>query len=485
MKSIPSSFYNDSLATLTDQYQLTMAYGYWKNQMHEKRASFNLFFRTAPFGGNFALAAGLEYVVNYLKDYHFDASDRDYLRSMADSNGEPLFDKGFISYLRTLEFDCTVEAVPEGTVVFPHEPIINITGPLIQCQLFETALLNMINFQTLIATNAAYIAAAAKGDKVMEFGLRRAQGIDGALTASRAAFIGGCSSTSNVLAGKLFGIPVVGTHAHSWIMSFPSELEAFRAYAYAMPDNCVFLVDTYDVKQGIENAIIVGKELRQRGYEMKGIRLDSGDLAELSIMARKMLDEADFRRAFIVASNDLDSGAVVGLKAKGAKIDVWGIGTKLVTSYDQPALGGVYKLGAIRNGDTWESKIKVSATKGKSTLPGGLTALRFTDPNTGRFVCDEIDDIFRTSFIPGKPHMISFDGHVIKIPSGCKVEPLLRTIFNCGKLIYPEISLVEIQRRAREQLVALDDFSKGYTVGLSRHVYENRERLLKEIHDRS
>lgn len=481
MKSIPTSFYNDSLATLTDQYQLTMAYGYWKNQMHEKQASFNLFFRKAPFGGNFALAAGLEYAINYLKHYHFDASDRDYLRSIVDSEGAPLFDTGFLSYLRTLEFDCTVDAVPEGTVVFPHEPLVNITGPLIQCQLFETALLNIINFQTLIATNASYISLAAKGDKVMEFGLRRAQGIDGALVASRAAYIGGCQSTSNVLAGKLFGMPVVGTHAHSWIMSFDSELEAFRAYATAMPSNCVFLVDTYDVKQGIENAIIVGQELRKRGYEMKGIRLDSGDLAELSIMARQMLDDADFRRAFVVASNDLDAAEVARLKAKGAKIDVWGIGTKLVTSYSQPALGGVYKLGAIRNGDVWEPKIKISATKGKHTLPGGLTALRFVDPNTGRFVCDEIGDIFQTNFTSNEHQMISFDGEIIKIPSGAKAQPLLRTIFNCGKLIYPEISLSEIQRRAKDQLASLDDYNKGYTVGLSKYVYDNRERLLKEI----
>src|SRR5690606_21660222 len=286
-------------------------------------------------------------------------------------DGSPVFDADFLDYLQKLEFSCDIDAVEEGTVVFPNSPLVRVRGPLIQCQLLETPLLNIINFQTLIATKAARINVAAQGEPVLEFGLRRAQGIDGALAASRAAYIGGCTSTSNVMAGKLFGIPVSGTHAHSWIMSFETEIEAFEAYADAFPDQCIFLVDTYDTLNGVKNAIKVGEILRSKGKQMIGIRIDSGDLAYFSTKARQMLDEAGFPDAKIVASNDLDEHIIASLKSQDAAINIWGVGTKLVTAYDQPALGAVYKLSAIRNEQgEWEPKVKVSQQSLKINIPG-------------------------------------------------------------------------------------------------------------------
>lgn len=475
--------YNDSLATLTDLYQLTMAYGYWKNNCHEEQAHFNLFFRKVPSGGNCAIAAGLGTVIDLLKNYRFNHEDVEYLWTLKSSDGAPLFDRDFLMYLRNdMIFSCNVSAVPEGTIVFANEPLLTITGPIIQCQLLETALLNIINFQTLIATKAARIKQVANGDKVSEFGLRRAQGIDGGLSASRAAFIGGCDSTSNVLAGKLYGIPVVGTHAHSWVMSFPSELEAFRAYAEAMPNNCVFLVDTYDVEQGIRNAITVGKELRQRGHEMKGIRLDSGDLCKLSIMARNMLNEAGFSEVKIVASNDLDEKAIVDLKSKGAKIDTWGIGTKLVTSYDQPALGGVYKLGAIQTASGWQPKIKLSADKEKITNPGMLNVVRYIN-DTG-FLCDKIIDaiVFEDynyttqMIIPGRMNQ------EFEVPKDCRAEILLKDVFISGKLLHPDRGIFDAHNRAKKQIEQFKDiFTKGYPVGISARINETKEKMLKEI----
>ena len=277
------------------------------------------------------------------------ADDTAYLAGLKGNDGRPLFEPAFLDYLCRLEPACDIDAVPEGTVVFPQEPLVRVRGPLLQAQLLETALLNIINFQTLVATKAARLVLAARGEPVLEFGLRRAQGIDGALSASRAAYIGGCEATSNVLAGQLFDIPVRGTHAHSWVMCHDDELTAFREYARVMPNNCVFLVDTYDTLQGVRHAVTVGQELRRQGHELIGIRLDSGDLASLSIEARKILDEGGFPRAAIVASNDLDEQIIETLKQQGARISVWGVGTRLVTGYDDPALGGVYKLSAIRD----------------------------------------------------------------------------------------------------------------------------------------
>jgi nicotinate phosphoribosyltransferase len=366
-----------SPALLTDLYQLTMAYGYWKEGMRDKEAVFHLTFRQQPFGSGYTIACGLEDAIEYIQNFRFFPDDLQYLETLKDGEDKPLFERAFLDYLAELDIVCDVDALPEGTVVFPHEPLLRINGPLLQCQLVETTLLNIINFQTLIATKSARICLAAQGAPVLEFGLRRAHGPDGGLAASRAAYIGGCAATSNVLAGKVFGIPVKGTHAHSWVMTFSSEVAAFTAFAKAMPANSIFLVDTFDTQQGIRHAIEVAKELRKHSHQFSGIRLDSGDLALLSITARRMLDEAGFPEAKIVASNDLDEHIISSLREQGARIDIWGVGTKLVTAFDQPALGGVFKLGAVRDpGGQWEYKIKLSEQAVKVSNPGVLQVHR-------------------------------------------------------------------------------------------------------------
>ncbi|HEY4784316.1 MAG TPA: nicotinate phosphoribosyltransferase, partial [Chthoniobacterales bacterium] len=350
-----------SPALLTDLYQLTMAYGYWKQDRLDQEAVFHLTFREHPFQSGYTVACGLADAINYILHFHFRADDLAYLGELEGADGKKLFEPAFLDYLSTLDFSGSIEAIPEGAVVFPHEPLLRISGPLLECQLLETGLLNIINFQTLIATKAARICLAAKGAPVLEFGLRRAHGQDGALAATRAAYIGGCTATSNVLAGKVFGIPVRGTHAHSWVMSFPSEPEAFAAFAATLPGNTIFLVDTYDTLTGVRNAIEVGRVLRQQGHDLMGIRLDSGDLAYLSIQARRLLNEAGFEKTQILASNDLDENIISSLQSQGARIDAWGVGTKLVTAFDQPALGGVFKMGAVRSrGGNWVYKIKLS-----------------------------------------------------------------------------------------------------------------------------
>lgn len=389
--NITGNFPGSSLSLLTDLYQLTMAYGYWKTGNTGKEGIFNLFFRKNPFGGGYTIACGLEQVIDLLENFTFDASDIDYLASLTGNDGKPLFERGFLAYLADMKFSCDVDAVAEGSVVFPGEPMLRIKGPIMQCQVLETPLLNILNFQSLIATKASRICSAAQGDPVMEFGLRRAQGINGAISASRAAYIGGCSSTSNVLAGKMFGIPVKGTHAHSWVMSFASEEEAFREYARAMPNNSMLLVDTYDTLEGVRNAVKIGHELRQQGHDLNGIRLDSGDLAYLSIEARKILDAGGFTKAIICASNDLDENIITSLKQQGAKIGLWGVGTKLATGHDQGALGGVYKLVALREpGQQWQHRIKLSEQKIKITTPGDLQIHRYI--KNGEAIGDMIFD---------------------------------------------------------------------------------------------
>src|ERR1043165_3127650 len=320
----------------------------WQARAADSGAVFPPTFRRAPFGGGYAIAAGIEPAMAYLRGLSLADDDVAYLATLADGRGAPLFPPGFLDYLRAFRFACTVDAAPEGSLVFAHEPILRVSGPIAHAQLVETALLTMVNFETLIATKASRVVQAAHGAPVIEFGLRRAQGIDGGVSASRAAYIGGCRGTSNVLAGKRFGIPVLGTHAHSWVMFYGDELEAFRAYADALPGNCTLLVDTYDTLDGVRHAITVGRELRAKGYDLTGVRLDSGDLAHLSIEARRMLDEAGFASTKIVASNDLDESVIASLLDQGARIDTFGVGTRLVTAYDPPALGGVCKRGAAR-----------------------------------------------------------------------------------------------------------------------------------------
>jgi len=314
--------YKSSLALLTDLYELTMAYGYWKLGMMERQASFSLSFRRRPFGGNYAIAAGLQTAIEFIEAFRFGESDLTYLEGLKTPNGEYLFEPKFLDYLSKLSLNCDLYAMPEGTPVFPYEPLLFVRGPILEAQILESALLNIINFQTLIATKASRICEAAEGDEVVEFGLRRAQGIDGALSGTRASFVGGCHATSNVIAGKHFGIPVKGTHAHSWIMAFDKEEEAFKAYADVMPNNCIYLVDTYNTIEGVKKAIAVAKTKKEK---MLGVRLDSGDLAQLSIEIRKLLDEAGFTDAKIMASNELDEWVIRDLKMQGAKVNLWGV----------------------------------------------------------------------------------------------------------------------------------------------------------------
>ena len=434
--------YRHNLALLTDLYQLTMAHGYWRGGLAEAEAVFQLTFRRCPFGGEFAVACGLAYVVDLLRDFRFESGDLDYLESLTGQDGRALFDPQFLLFLRERPFACDLDAIPEGTAVFPHQPLVRVRGPLWQAQVIETALLNIINFQTLVATKAARVCFAAAGDTVIEFGLRRAQGVDGGLAASRAAYIGGCHATSHLLAGKLFQIPVRGTHAHSWVMAYGDELAAFRAYAAAMPNNCVFLVDTYDTLQGIRHAVIVGKELRQQGHELLGVRLDSGDLGPLSIAGRKILDDGGFPAAAIVASNDLDEQEIVKLKAAGAQINVWGIGTKLVTAYDQPALGGVYKLAAMRDAQgVWQYRVKLSEQAIKTSNPGIQQVRRYL--RDGLFAGDVIYDELMA--LPSTTDATAVDQSDLLVP-----------IFRQGECVYAPPTAAAARERTREQLARLN-----------------------------
>lgn len=476
--------YGTSLSLLTDLYQLTMAYGYWKSGRAEQEAVFHLYFRKNPFEGGYAVCAGLDYAVHFLQNLKFSDNDIEFLTSLRNAKGEELFELDFIDYLRNLAFTCSVEAIPEGTVVFPNEPLLRVTGPLLQAQLVETPLLTLLNFQTLIATKAARITEAAQGDLVMEFGMRRAQGVDGALSATRAAFIGGVKATSNVMAGELFGIPVKGTHAHSWVLAFNSEEESFENYAAAFPHDSVFLVDTFDTLEGVKNAVKVARKMRENGTELAGIRLDSGDLAYLSIEARKLLDAAGFPRVSIVASNDLDEYLITSLKQQGARIDSWGIGTKLVTAYDQPALGGVYKLGALKgeNG-AWQYKLKLSEQLVKTSTPGIQQVRRFLSPE-GKFTADMIWN--EAEPLPATPKLIHpLDATKQKtIAPETPFEDLLIPVFKQGELVYKLPQLEEIQARTTQQVNALDPTIRRflnphpYPVGLEETLYNLKTELI-------
>ncbi|MEO6288020.1 MAG: nicotinate phosphoribosyltransferase [Dyadobacter sp.] len=481
-----NKLYDTSLSLLTDLYQLTMAYGYWKAGKAEQEAVFNLYFRKHPFQGGFTVTCGLNSVIDYLNDYRFSEEDLDYISTLTGNDGQKLFEPGFLEYLRTMELQCSIDAIPEGTVVFPNEPLLRVQGPILQCQLLETPLLNLINFQSLVATKAARMRLIARDDALLEFGLRRAQGPDGGVTASRAAYIGGFDATSNVLAGKLYGIPVKGTHAHSWVMSFDSELEAFETYARFMPNNVTLLVDTYDSLNGVRHAIKAGQQLRERGYELGGIRLDSGDLAYLSIEARKLLDEAGLEETKIVASNDLDEYIMDSLKIQGSKIDIWGIGTKLVTAFDQPALGGVFKLAAIKNDlGEWDYKLKLSEQAIKVSTPGIQQVRRFKDSKG--FVSDMIFNI-ETPLI-GRATMVDPYDFTKNRSFGesSHFEDLLVPVFVKGRLIYTLPSIHETRKRVQEQL---SHFYKGikrfvnphtYPVGLEKGLFDMKTDLIMKL----
>jgi nicotinate phosphoribosyltransferase len=480
-----TSFQNrpSSRALLTDLYEVAMAYGYWKAGMAEQEAVFHLTFRKHPFQGGFTLACGLGDCFRYLLGFRFGDNDVAYLGELKGNDDKPLFEPAFLEYLRDLRLRISVDAVPEGTVVFPREPLLRVCGPILQAQLVETALLNIVNFQSLIATKAARVCLAAQGDPVVEFGLRRAQGVDGAITASRAAYIGGCAATSNLLAGKLCAIPVRGTHAHSWVMAFDDELAAFQAYADALPNNALFLVDTYDTLEGVRHAVEVGKRLEKSGHRLAGVRLDSGDLAYLSIETRKILDAAGFPDAVIVASNDLDERVIASLKQQGAAINVWGVGTRLVTAYDDPALSGVYKLSALRNRDgAWEYKVKLSDQITKGTDPGMLQVRRFR--NGGEFIGDAIFDEIGPA--PKEFTIVdALDGTRRKqAPKEARWEDLLTPVLRHGQPLRELPGLEAIRERAARQLAMLHpdikrlDHPHQYPAGLELGLHELKTRLV-------
>lgn len=472
------------VALLTDYYQLTMMGGYLASGHAGQQAVFDLYFRKVPESGGFCVAAGLEQALAYIESLRFTADDIAYLRRLG------TFDDAFLDTLDDFRFRGDVHAVPEGTLVFPGEPFLRVSGAMPEAQLLESALLNIVNFQTLIATKAARVCHAA-GDEasVLEFGLRRAQGIDGALSASRAAYIGGCAATSNVLAGRLYGIPVRGTQAHSWIMSFASEIEAFRAYARVYPDDTALLVDTYDtLSSGVPNAIRVGHEMAAEGRRLRSIRIDSGDLAYLSKEARRMLDAAGLGEVRIVASSDLDEHIIHDLKAQGARIDVWGVGTRLVTSYSAPALGGVYKLVAAsdEHGQLLP-RIKVSSNPEKTTTPGVKQVWRTHDGH-GRFTGDIIALEDEDLSLPGAAlrtrHPTFLYPHR-NVPRSGGATPLLVPVIVGGRRVYAPPPLPEVRQRALSQLRALRDEHKRfinadiYWVGLSERLFNLRARLIE------
>ncbi|MQA91338.1 MAG: nicotinate phosphoribosyltransferase [Gemmatimonas sp.] len=462
-----------------------MAAGYFESEEVAQEAVFTLSFRESPFGGAYAIACGLDPALDFLEHFRFAEDDLDYLSTLLDREQKPLFKPRFLDHLARLEFRCDVEAVDEGSIVFAHAPILRVRGPLLQAQLVETALLNIVNFQTLIATKAARVTQAAGDEPVLEFGLRRAQGIDGGLSASRAAYVGGCVATSNVLAGKAYGIPVAGTHAHSWVMSFEDEVTAFEAFASTMAGNCILLVDTYDTLEGVRNAVEVGRRLREQGHELLGIRLDSGDLARLSIEARRILDHAGFRETVIYASNELDEWAIERLRALGAKIGAWGVGTRLVTGGDQAALGGTFKLNAVRSeaGD-WLPRIKVSEQTAKVSVPGVPQVRRFS--RGGRFVGDMIYD--ERMPLPATTSMIdpADPGRRTTFTDDFEFEDLLRPALRRGRRARQADSLDAVRARVQEQLACLGaDYKRfvtpdAYPVGLEEGLNTLRSRM---IHD--
>ncbi len=469
---------------LTDLYELTMAFGYWQQRLSERRAVFHLSYRKNPFGGRFAVACGLGDVCHMLDAYRFDDSDLAYLASLRGADSKPLFPPAFLDYLEKLRFGCDVDAIEEGTVVQANTPMLRVEGPLLQAQILESALLNCINFQTLVATKAARICSAARGRPVLEFGLRRAQGVNGALAASRAAYIGGCAATSNVLAGKMLGIPVRGTHAHSWIMCFADELSAFTAYAQAQPGNCIFLVDTYDTKTGVRHAIAAAKELAAQGHRAIGIRLDSGDLATLSREARQLLDQAGLSEMKIVASNDLDEHEIAALWERGAAIDIFGVGTRLVTAYDQPALAGVYKLAALQDEHgNWDYKMKLSEQAAKVSTPGILQVRRLL--RAGRPIGDIVYDraigmTTPAAIFPGGRQAITLD-------AVDEQHDLLVPVYRAGRRVYDLPALGTLRERTIGQLEQFRDWVENresapqYPVGYEPGLWQRQQSLQQAL----
>lgn len=476
-----------NLTLLTDLYELTMMQGYFKNN-NTDIVVFDAFYRNNPCGSGYSVCAGLAQVIEYIENLHFSADDINYLRSLK------IFDEDFLEYLSNFKFSGDIYAVPEGSLIFPREPLIKVVAPIMEAQLIETAVLNIINHQCLIATKAARVCYAAKGDGVMEFGLRRAQGPDAGVYGARAAIIGGCAGTSNVLCGQMFDVPVLGTHAHSWIMSFPDEYTAFKTYAELYPNACTLLVDTYDtLKSGIPNAIRVFTEMREAGIPLTryGIRMDSGDLAYLSKKVRKMLDEAGFPDAVISASNDLDEYLIESLKQQGATITSWGVGTNLITAKDNPAFGGVYKLAAIKdeNGN-FVPKIKLSENIEKVTNPGNKTFYRIYDKETGKIRADLIcfvDETFDETedlklFDPNAPWKKT------KLSGGSyTLREMLVPVILEGKTVYESPSVMEIREICTKEKETIWDETKRFVnpqeiyVDLSQKLYDTKQELFNQM----
>ena len=479
-----------NLTLLTDLYELTMMQGYFKNKSQNETVIFDMFYRTNPQESGYAIAAGLEQVIQYIKELHFAKEDIAYLESLQ------IFDSDFLDYLKDFHFSGSIYAIPEGTIIFPREPLIKVIAPIMEAQLVETAILTIVNHQSLIATKTSRVCYAAKGDGIMEFGLRRAQGPDAGIYGARAAMIGGCVGTSNVLCGQLFDVPVKGTHAHSWIMSFPDEYTAFKKYADLYPKACILLVDTYDtLKSGVPNAIKVFSQMREAGIPLTfyGIRLDSGDLAYLSKKARKMLNEAGFTDAIISASNDLDEYLIDSLKAQGATITSWGVGTNLITSKDWPAFGGVYKLAAVMGKDgNFIPKIKLSENSEKITNPGNKKIYRIYEKETGKIKADLIcltDETFNESdslhlFDPLEPWKKT------KLKAGTyTLRELMVPVFLDGHCVYESPKVMEIRTYCQTELTTLWDETRRLVnphnvyIDLSSRLYDMKISLLDEMGD--
>ncbi|MDL2302349.1 nicotinate phosphoribosyltransferase [Lachnospiraceae bacterium OttesenSCG-928-D06] len=480
-----------NLTLLTDLYELTMMQGYFKNKDRNETVIFDMFYRSNPCGGGYSIMAGLEQMIHYIKELHFSSADISYLRSLG------IFEEEFLEYLKEFKFSGDIYAIPEGTVIFPREPLVKVIAPIMEAQLVETAILNIINHQSLIATKAARVCHAARGDGIMEFGLRRAQGPDAGIYGARAAMIGGCIGTSNVLAGELFNVPVKGTHAHSWIMSFPDEYTAFKTYANMYPSACILLVDTYDtLHSGVPNAIKVFQEMKDAGVNLSyyGIRLDSGDLAYLSKKARKMLDQAGFTDAVISASNDLDEYLIDSLKVQGAAITAWGVGTNLITAKDNPSFGGVYKLAAIMGEDKqFIPKIKLSENSEKVTNPGNKMIYRIYSKDTGKIKADLICLVGES--YNEEEDLLLFDPiepwKKTKLKGGTyTIKELMIPVFKDGNCTYESPAVMDIRAFCKEEQETLWEETKRLVnphkvyVDLSKKLYDIKIDLLDQMSEK-
>lgn len=474
----------------TDLYELTMAQGLWENGKLGEQGCFTAFFREAPFGSVYAVMCGTAELGEFVENFRFTDEDIAYLAELEAPGGGALFKPGFLEFLRGFCPQVDIDAIPEGELVFAREPMVRVSGPMLDCQLLETALLNIIGFQTLVATKTARVVQAAQGRPVAEFGLRRAQGPDGGVAVARASYVAGGASTSNVLAGRRYGIPVSGTHAHSWVLSFPTELEAFRAFAKSSPKNCTLLVDTYDVREGVENAITVAREMEAEGERLSGIRIDSGDLAKLSAYARRRFDEEGLSYVKIVVSNDLDEHTITSLFNQGAPVDAFGVGTKLATCYDQPALGCVYKLSARRGGanEPWTPVMKFSEQPFKRTIPGMQQVRRYMD-TAGAPVCDMIydpDHLMGEGDRRGHTLVAVNDAALVTDVSEFSYRELLVPQVRNGAAASPREDIEVARARCASALESLDDvykrflYPQSYVVGMEAGLAAVRDELVRE-----